>query len=91
MTLEQLEKAISNMQLAEVERYNELKGRIETLKEAHAELLAQRVDDFEKRIKTLEEARQRQIQLNNTFQVKPQPAESPKINLTRNSFWDLFR
>lgn len=48
--------------------------------------------ELEKRTKILEEARQRQIQLNEKFLKLDKPAsESPKPERSIKSIWDLFK
>ena len=71
---------------------NEAKDRLEKLEEdlAHsAEAftgLLSRLDNYESRIKVLEEARQKQIQLNQSFQLKA-TSSKPEIK----PFWSLFK
>ena len=85
MTQEQLEQAISNIQISELQRYNELKEIIKFLEKRY--LMA--VQDLDARVKILEEARQRQIAWNSSVTQKLTPVKEPEkpINKPRRSFW----
>ena len=90
--LKDLHQTTSVAEFNQNKKNNEAKDRLEKLEEdllhsgeAFTGLLS-RLDNYESRIKVLEEARQKQIQLNQSFQLKA-TSSKPEIK----SFWSLFR
>ena len=90
MTIEQLEQAISNGQIADVERYNELLLRIKALEDKKVPFNL--FNALEGRVKTLEESRLRQIAFNTevTNKLKAPKVEEVKV-IEKKSLWDFFR
>lgn len=66
-----------------ITRLEKLEGGEEASIEAYTDLLA-RLDNYETRLRTLEEARQKQIQLNSEL-LKESEVKEVK------TFWDLFK
>lgn len=98
--MQELEQKVNSMsqelalfQMNELERNNALEKRIKELEAtSNYQLLKNTIGELVNKIKTLEEARQRQIQLNSTFAVKIEvPAQKIDRPATTHSIWDLFK
>ena len=85
MTIERLENAISNTQIDVLEKYNELKKKIEVLEKNYLTT----AQDLRVRVTNLEGARLRQIEFNSDVTKKLIPPKEPEkpINKPRWSFW----
>lgn len=89
MTTEQLEQALSNTQIADVQRYNELIFYIKKLEDGKISLPT--FQQLEKRVEVLEDIRKVQIEINTKFlklseelKKSEKPIDKPKA---RWSFW----
>ena len=90
MTIEQIENTISNMQIAELQRYNELLNRIKEIEEDNSTSPFQiALNDTLERVKKLEESRIKQITFNTSVTQKLAPTKEPEkpIDKPRWSFW----
>lgn len=78
--LNEIASELAKFQLQYFAFKNEVNAKLDKPSEPNP--LVGLVAQLENRVKVLEEARQKQIQLNTTFQ--------PKVAVTKNPFWNLF-
>ena len=86
-TIEQLSDELAKFQIQYFAFKNEINKRFSegfASQEDMAKLI-ESISELQDRVKVLEEARQKQIQLNSTFQPKV------AIPVTKKSLWDLFK
>ena len=85
-TIEQLSDELAKFQIQYFAFKNEVNKRFsEGFASQDVAKLIESISELQDRVKVLEEARQKQIQLNSTFQPKV------AIPVTKKSLWDLFK